>query len=55
VRAVNAVMDNLARALERVVKQNEQLHEVASDALLHLAHEKERLEAKAQGLKAPAE
>ena len=55
VRSVNAVMDNLARALERVVKQNEQLHEVASDALLHLAHEKERLEAKAQGLKIPAE
>lgn len=45
VRSVNAVMDNLARALERVVKQNEQLQEVAQRALLQLAHEKERLEA----------
>ncbi len=45
VRAVNAVMDNLARALERVVKQNEDLREAATAALMQLAHEKERLEA----------
>ena len=45
VRAVNAVMDNLARALERVVAQNEQLREAAGRALAQLAHEKERLEA----------
>ena len=54
VRAVNAVMDNLARALERVVKQNDQLREVAGEALLHLAHEKELLEAKtAEKMKFP--
>lgn len=45
VRAVNAVMDNLARALERVVRQNEDLREAANSALMQLAHEKERLEA----------
>lgn len=45
VRAVNAVMDNLARALEKVVAQNEQLRVAASQALTQLAHEKERLEA----------
>lgn len=49
VRAVNAVMDNLARALERVVAQNEQLRDAAGQALLQLAHEKERLEAQASG------
>ena len=53
VRAVNSVMDNLARALERVVKQNEQLRDVAGEALLQLAHEKERLEAQAQKQRIP--
>ncbi|MFI5363400.1 MAG: hypothetical protein ACHQ49_15640 [Elusimicrobiota bacterium] len=43
VRTLNALIDNLERALKRTVRQNEQLEEVASDALLHLAHEKERL------------
>jgi len=47
VKAVNSVMDNLAQALERVVKQNEQLREAAGEALNQLAHEKERLEAQA--------
>ncbi|MBI5245803.1 MAG: hypothetical protein HY923_01380 [Elusimicrobia bacterium] len=47
VRAVNSVMDNLAQALERVVKQNDQLRDVAEQALLQLRHEKERLEAQA--------
>lgn len=55
VRAVNSVMDNLARALERVVKQNEQLRDAAGDALLQLAHEKERLEAQAPKPRTPAE
>lgn len=53
VKSVNAVMDNLARALERVVKQNEQLHETMGDALLQLAHEKERLEARHAGASRP--
>lgn len=48
VRAVNAVMDNLAQALERVVKQNEALRDTAAQALTQLAHEKERLEAQAE-------
>jgi len=48
VKAVNSVMDNLARALERVVKQNEELRDAAGEALNQLAHEKERLEAQAQ-------
>lgn len=48
VRAVNAVMDNLAQALERVVKQNEDLRDAAAQALAQLAHEKERLEAQAE-------
>lgn len=54
VRAVNAVMDNLARALERVVKQNEQLRDAAGEALLQLAHEKERLGAQTERSKPPA-
>lgn len=45
VRAVNLVMDDLARAFERVVKQNEQLRDAAGEALLQLAHEKKRFEA----------
>lgn len=48
VKSVNAVMDNLARALERVVKQNDDLREAAGHALIQLAHEKERLEAQTQ-------
>jgi K+-sensing histidine kinase KdpD len=55
VKAVNSVMDNLARALERVVKQNEELRDVATDALNQLAHEKERLEAQAPEPRNPAE
>ena len=47
VHAVNSVMDNLARALKRVVAQNEELREATGQALLQLAHEKERLEAQA--------
>lgn len=43
VRTLNALIDNLERALKRTLNQNEQLHDVANDALLHLAHEKERL------------
>ena len=55
VKAVNSVMDNLARALERVVKQNEELREAAGEALNQLAHEKERLEAQAPKPRTPAE
>ncbi len=55
VKSVNAVMDNLARALERVVKQNEQLRDAAGQALLPLAHEKERLEAQAPRSRTPVE
>lgn len=54
VKSVNAVMDNLARALERVVKQNEDLRDAAQQALLQLAHEKERLEAQSPRSKARA-
>jgi hypothetical protein len=43
VRTLNALIDNLERALKRTVSQNEKLQEVAADALLHLAHEKEKL------------
>jgi hypothetical protein len=43
VRTLNALIDNLERALKRTVRQNEELENIASDALLHLAHEKERL------------
>lgn len=55
VKAVNSVMDNLAQALERVVKQNEELREAAGEALNQLAHEKERLEAQAPKPRTPAE
>lgn len=55
VRSVNAVMDNLARALERVVKQNEALRDAAGDALAQLAHEQERLEAQHPGSRDAAE
>lgn len=54
VKSVNAVMDNLARALERVVAQNEELRSAASDALLQLAYEKERIEARIERPKPPA-
>jgi K+-sensing histidine kinase KdpD len=43
VRTLNALIDNLERALKRTVTQNDQLEEVAVEALLHLAREKERL------------
>lgn len=43
IRTLNALIDNLERALKRTVSQNEQLRDVADEALLHLAHEKERL------------
>jgi hypothetical protein len=49
IRTLNALIDNLEHALKRTVSQNEQLRDVASDALLHLAHEKERLGAAAAG------
>ncbi len=52
VKAVNSVMDNLARALERVVKQNEQLRDAASEALNQLSHERERLEAQSERTRA---
>jgi len=55
VKAVNSVMDNLACALERVVKQNEELRETAGEALNQLAHEKERLEAQNPRPRTPAE
>lgn len=55
VHAVNTVMDNLARALERVVKQNQELRDAANDALLQLSHEKERLEAQAPRPRKPVE
>lgn len=55
VKAVNSVMDNLARALERVVKQNEELRDAARGALNQLAHERERLEAQAPKPRDPAE
>ncbi|MFI5363359.1 MAG: hypothetical protein ACHQ49_15435 [Elusimicrobiota bacterium] len=47
VRTLNALIDNLEGALKRVVNQNDRLQDVASEALLHLAHEKERLGAAA--------
>jgi len=45
VRAVGAVMENLSRALEKVMAQNEALRRSTGQALLQFAHEKERLEA----------
>ena len=48
IRTLNALIDNLERALKRTVSQNERLRDVADDALLHLAHEKERLGAVSQ-------
>jgi signal transduction histidine kinase len=53
VRTVNALIDNLSRALKRTVNQNEDLREAATEALLQLAHEKERLDAVASAAKAP--
>jgi hypothetical protein len=52
VRTVNALIDNLTRALKRTVHQNEDLREDAREALLQLAHEKERLEAAARQARA---
>ena len=43
VRTLNAVIDNLERALKRTVCQNEKLQEAAHETLLHLAREKETL------------
>lgn len=39
VRTLNALIDNLERALKRAVSQNEQLYDVANDALLRLSRE----------------
>jgi hypothetical protein len=47
IRTLNALIDNLERALKRTMSQNQALQDVAGDALLHLAHEKERLGAAA--------
>ena len=52
IRTLNALIDNLEQALKRTLSQNEKLHDVASDALLHLAHEKERLGAASAARKA---
>jgi CheY-like chemotaxis protein len=43
IRTINALMDNLTQALRHTAKQNEDLRAAAEGALLHLAHEKERL------------
>jgi K+-sensing histidine kinase KdpD len=48
VRTLNAVIDNLERALKRTVDQNEKLRESADEALLHLARQKETLGAVAE-------
>ena len=49
VRTLNALIDNLERALKRTVSQNELLQDAANDALLLLAHQKEQLGAVADG------
>lgn len=43
VKTVNSVLDNMARALERVMAQNDDLRQAAGATLLQLAREKERL------------
>lgn len=53
VRTVNALIDNLARALRRSVNQNEELRSFVEDALLQLARERERLGAERERRKAP--
>ena len=54
VRRVNALIENLTRALKRTVDQNENLREAATGALLQLAQQKERLGAVAARPKASA-
>ncbi len=44
VRTINALIDNLSRALKRTMLQNEELRESGEAALLQLMHERERLE-----------
>lgn len=53
VRTINSLIDNLTRALKRTVDQNEEMREAVDQALLQLAHEKERLDAAAEKPKAP--
>lgn len=56
VRTVNSLIDNMARALERVLKQNEELRETAATVLMQMARERERLGAVAESKqKAPTE
>ena len=45
VRVVNAVLDNMERALRRLMDQNEELRGAARLAMAQFAREKERLEA----------
>jgi hypothetical protein len=45
VRTINALIDNLTRALKHSVQQNDEMRESVNAALLQLAHEKERLAA----------
>lgn len=45
VRTINSLVDNLSRALKRVMAQNDELRESAEAALLQLARERELLEA----------
>ncbi|MFI5346718.1 MAG: hypothetical protein ACHQ51_10125 [Elusimicrobiota bacterium] len=45
VRTINALIDNLTRALKHAVHQNDEMRESVGTALLQLAHEKERLAA----------
>lgn len=53
VRTINALIDNLTRALKHAVNQNDEMRESVNAALLQLAHEKERLAAAAKS-KTPA-
>jgi hypothetical protein len=53
VRTINALIDNLTRALKHAARQNEEMQESVGAALLQLAHEKERLGAAAEKPKAP--
>lgn len=57
VRTINALMDNLTRALRRTMSQNDELRSEVQAALLQLARERERLEASTGGVppKAPTE
>jgi hypothetical protein len=53
IRTLNALIDNMERALKRTVSQNDELRDAANDALLHLAHEKEKLGAATEKFQAP--